>query len=147
MITKINEDLKQAMRDKNSTKLNVLRALKSAISNASIQKGNINSPISDNEIIGIVRKEISKRQDSIESFVTAKRFDLVSKETSEMELLKEYLPIEWSDEELTKAVEDAIIELGATTKKDMGNVIKKVQELAQGRVDNKAISAKVGQLL
>ena len=147
MITTIQEDLKQAMRDKDSTKLNVLRALKTAISNASLQKGNIDSTISDTEILAIIRKEISKRRDSVELFVNAKRFDLSLNETNEIEVLNKYLPKALSLDEVDMIVENAILELGATSKKDMGKVIKRVQELSEGRVDNKTISTTVGLFL
>lgn len=147
MITIIQEDLKQAMRDKDSTKLNVLRALKTAISNASLQKGNIDSTISDTEILAIIRKEISKRQDSIQAFQNAKREDLSSKESLEIEYLNKYLPQALSQDEVDMMVKNSILELGATSKKDMGKVIKRVQELSEGRVDNKTISSTVGLFL
>ena len=95
--TKINEDLKQAMRDKDSTKLNVLRGLKSAFTNASLQKGNVSEELSEVEIVGIIPKHFSQRQDSIKQFVDGQRFDLVAKEEVEIEILKNYLPVELDD--------------------------------------------------
>lgn len=147
MKQKINIEIQQAMRDKDSTKLNVLRALKTAISNASLQKGNIDSTISDTEILAIIRKEISKRQDSIQAFQNAKRVDLASKESVEIEYLNKYLPQALSQDEVDMMVKNIILELGATSKKDMGKVIKRVQELSEGRVDNKTISSTVGLFL
>ena len=147
MITRIQDDLKQAMRDKDSTKLNVLRALKSSITNASLQKGNIDEPVSNSEIIGIVRKEVSKRQDSINSFVSAKRFDLVAKETSEIEILNGYLPIPSSQQELDDIIKNAITELGASSKKDIGKIIKISVERDGGRTSTKEISKRILELL
>ncbi len=147
MINQLQEDLKDAMRQKDKTKLNVLRALKSSITNASLQKGNIDEPISNSEIIGIIKKEISKRQDSVEAFVNAKRHDLILKETEEIEILNKYLPIQWSEEMLRNEIIAVIRDNGASSKKDMGKVIKIVQELADGRADNRMVSKIVGELL
>jgi uncharacterized protein YqeY len=147
MKTKIEEDLKQAMRDKDSTKLNVLRGLKSAFTNASLQKGNVEAELSDVEIVNIVRKQFSQRQDSIKQFVEGQRFDLVAKEEVEMEILKSYLPEELSDLQLETYIVDSISELNATSKKDMGNVINRVVYIVNGRADNKRISKMVGEKL
>jgi uncharacterized protein YqeY len=147
MINTIQSDLVQAMRDKNTNVLNVLRALKTAITNTALTKGNIDAEVAPAEIIGLVRKEISKRNDSIEAFKQANRGELIDKERLEIEILQRYLPIEWSGEELEKAIQDSIKELGATTKKDMGRVIKHVMDKANGKADNKRISSIVGSHL
>jgi uncharacterized protein YqeY len=147
MKTKIEEDLKQAMRDKDSTKLNVLRGLKSAFTNASLQKGNVDAELSDIEIVNIIRKQFSQRQDSIKQFVDGQRFDLVAKEEVEMEILKEYLPTELSDGDLEGIVWLAVQEYETPTKKDMGAIIKKVMEVVNGRADNKRISKLVMEKL
>ena len=147
MKTKIDEDLKQAMRDKDQTKLNVLRGLKSAFTNASLQKGNVNDELSEAEIIQIIRKQFSQRQDSINQFITGQRFDLVAKEEVELEILKEYLPKEIDDGDLNGIIWLAIQEYENPTKKDMGNIIKKVIEVVNGRADNKRISKLVGEKL
>ena len=147
MKAKIEEDLKQAMRDKDSTKLNVLRGLKSAFTNASLQKGNVDAELSDIEIVNIIRKQFSQRQDSIKQFVEGQRFDLVAKEEVEMEILKEYLPTELSDGDLEGIVWLAVQEYETPTKKDMGAIIKKVMEVVNGRADNKRISKLVMEKL
>ena len=147
MITKINEDLKQAMRDKDTTKLNVLRALKSSITNASLLKGNVNEALSDIELIGIVRKEVSKRQDSINSFVSSMRDDLILKENNEIQVLNDFLPEEMDDEDLNTIVDVTISMFDNPTKKDMGKIIKSVMERVDGRVDGKRISKMVGEKL
>lgn len=147
MITKINDELKQAMRDKNTTKLNVLRSLKTAIMNASLQKGNVNEPLSELEIITIVRKQLSQRQDSITQFITANRVDLIATEEAESKVLEEFLPVELTEFELEALVENYIIVNDATSKKDMGKVIKDVVLASNGRADNKRISKMVGDKL
>jgi uncharacterized protein YqeY len=147
MINCIQNDLKDAMRAKATTTLNVLRALKSAITNGSLQKGNIDEVMTESEIIGLIRKEISKRNDSYKAFMDGNRPELADKEKGEITILQKYLPVEWSDGELKNHVVDAIQEVGATSKKDMGKVIKVVMEKANGKADNKRISAVVGSYL
>lgn len=147
MITKIENDFKDAMRNKDSVKLNVLRQLKTAITNARIAKTGNTQEFSEAEIIQLIRKQISQRQDSIEQFVNGQRFDLVSKEEVEMEILKDYLPVELNDDDLKGIVWLAIQEYENPTKKDMGNIIKKVISVVDGRADNKRISKLVGEQL
>lgn len=147
MIDKINENLKQAMRDKDTTKLNVLRALKSAIANASLAKGNIDEPVNELEILGIVRKSISSREDAMKLYISSMREDLVKVEKDEIDILNEYLPTPLTAEEVENIIVTAIADVGATTKKDMGKAIKRAVELANGCVDNKTISQRIGQLL
>jgi uncharacterized protein YqeY len=147
MKTIIQDDLKDAMRTKDAVALNVLRSLKTSITNASLQKGNIDEEVSEVEIIGIIRKEISKRNDSIQAFISGNRPELADKEKVEISFLQKYLPTEWSDQELRDHVSEAIANLNATSKKDMGGVIKCVVEKANGKADNKRISSIVGSLL
>lgn len=147
MINTIQNDLVQAMRDKNTNVLNVLRALKTSISNTALTKGNIDAKVTESEIIGLIRKEISKRNDSIEAFKQANRGELIDKEKLEIMILQRYLPIEWSEKELNDEVAYAIADIGATSKKDMGKVIKAVMDKANGKADNKRISTIVGSLL
>jgi hypothetical protein len=138
MKTKIQEDLVVAMRAKDTTKLNVLRSIKTAITNA--EKANKDNPLADLELVNVVRKLVNQRNDSIDQFVNAKRFDLADNERLEKQILEKYLPQSLTEDELNTLVNTTIEELQATTKKDMGKVIKAVQEKAQGRADNKAIS-------
>jgi uncharacterized protein YqeY len=145
--TKINEDLKQAMIEKNEDKKNILRQLKTSFQNAALNRGNVNVELDDTEVINIIRKAIAQRRDSITSFAIGGREDLVNKENDEIKLLEVYLPEELSSEELGNIVNASISEVGATTKKDMGKVIKLVVERVSGRVDNKTISMKVGEKL
>jgi uncharacterized protein YqeY len=147
MKEKLDNDFKRAMLDKDQTKLNVLRGLKTAITNASIQKGNTNTALDESEMIQIVRKQINQRVDSIQQFVDGKRLDLVAKEEVELEILKEYLPEEINDTTLETIVVGAILDLNATSKKDMGRVIKEVVSIVNGQADNKRISKLVMEKL
>jgi uncharacterized protein YqeY len=147
MLNRINEDLKAALRAKDTVKLDVLRSLKTAISNAALRTGNVNNVLPPNEVLGIIRKQISQREDSVAQFVKGNRLDLSLKEEAEIKVLKEYLPAALSPEEVTAIVKQAITETGATSKKDMGKAIKRAVELAQGSIDNKTLSTEIGKLL
>jgi uncharacterized protein YqeY len=144
---KINEDIKIAMKNSDSGRLAVLRQLKNAFTNAAIIKGNVNNPLDDVEALGIVRKQVAQREDSFDAYDKANRADLAIREYNEMAILKEYLPAALTNDQVSDMVDSAIAELGATSKRDMGKVIKRVVELANGATDNKTISTLVGQKL
>jgi len=144
---KIAEDMKTAMRERNKVALNTLRALKSAITNATIDKVGASNSLPENEVINIVRKQIKQRQDSIEQFEKAGRSELADNEKEEISILDSYLPAALSDDEIAAAVEAAIAELGAESKKDMGKVMKLLQEKTGGRADGKKLSQAVMQRL
>jgi len=147
MIQKIEEDIRAAMREKEVQTLVALRALKSAITNAALEKGNVNAQVTDNEVVSIVRKQIKQRQDSIAQFDRADRADLVFKERQEVKVLEKYLPAELDEGSLDNLISQAILETQAATKKDMGRAIKRALELAAGRVENQAISKKIAAKL
>lgn len=144
---RITEDMKTAMKAKDTVALTVVRALKSAIKYAAIEKHGADGDLDDAEALVVVRREIKKRQDSISQFETAGRTDLADNEKAEVAVLEKYLPAAMSDADLIKLVEDAIAETGAASKKDMGKVMKLVQERSEGRADNKAISTEVSKRL
>ena len=101
----------------------------------------------DDDVLAAVRKEIKKRQDSIEAFEKGGRPEQATKEKAEMKILEAYLPAAMSEADLEKLVKAVIAELGATDKKAMGAVMKACQTKAAGRADNRALSALVGKLL
>ncbi|NRB75520.1 MAG: GatB/YqeY domain-containing protein [Verrucomicrobiales bacterium] len=139
----ITEDMKTAMREKNTVALNTVRMLKSAIKNAAIEKGGADAELTDTEVMAVVRKEVKKRQDSIEQYEAAGRDELADQEKAEIEVLNGYLPEPLSEEEIASIVEAAIAEVGATSRKEMGQVMKIVQEKTAGRADGKTLSQAV----
>jgi uncharacterized protein YqeY len=143
----IMEDIKVAMKAKDTTSLTVLRALKSALKYAAIEQGGADAELSDTDALAVIRKQIKQRQDSIQSFVDGKRQDLADKEAAEIVVLEKYLPASLGDDEITALVAACIAEIGATSKKEMGAVMKLLQEKAAGRADNKLLSQKVMQSL
>jgi uncharacterized protein YqeY len=143
----IVEDMKTAMKAKDTVALNVVRGLKSAIKYAAIEKFGAEGELDDTDAILVVRKEIKKRQDSVASYESAARQDLADVEKAEIAVLEKYLPAAMSAEDLVKLVEAVIAELGATSKKEMGSVMKVLQERAEGRADNRALSSEVAKRL
>tara|TARA_B100000963_G_scaffold51563_1_gene39723 strand:- start:1547 stop:1999 length:453 start_codon:yes stop_codon:yes gene_type:complete len=140
---KITSDIKDAMRAKDSTKLAVLRSLKTALTNYTIERYGADGELEASEDIGVVRTAIKQRQDSIEKFEAAGRNELAEQEKLEADILEEYLPTAMSEDEISKLIEDTIQEVGASSRKDMGQVMKLLQNKTQGRVDNKTLSSGV----
>ncbi|MGJ8634122.1 MAG: GatB/YqeY domain-containing protein [Luteolibacter sp.] len=141
--TKLSEDIKTAMRAKDSAALNALRALKSALTNAAIEKGGLGTALEENESFAVIRKQIKQRQDSIEQFEKADRPELAVSEKAEIEILSKYLPAALTEDELNAMVDQAISETEASSKADMGKAMKRAQELSEGRADGKLLSQAV----
>src|SRR4029453_15281256 len=144
---RVDSDLKEAMRAKETTKLGVLRMLKSALKYAAIAKSGAEAELNDAEAAQVIRKQVKQRQDSIESFEKAGRAELVEKEKQELSILNEYLPQPRSAEKISKVVRETIAEAGATSRTQMGVVMKALQAKVAGRVDGKALSTEVSRQL
>src|SRR6476619_2546184 len=119
---RVDSDLKEAMRAKNATKLNVLRMLKSALKYAAIAKSDAEAELSDTEAVQVIRKQAKQRQDSIESFEKGGRAELAEKEKAEIAVLNQYLPQAMSVAELQKIVADNISEVGESSRAQMSAV-------------------------
>ena len=144
---RVDLDLKEAMRAKDATKLNVLRMLKSALKYAVIAKSDAEAELSDAEAVQVIRKQAKQRQDSIESFEKGGRAELADKEKQELAILNTYLPQGMSPDELAEVVRETIAELGATSKAQMSAVMKALQAKAGGRADGKTLSSEVARQL
>ena len=136
-------DLKDAMKARDTVALTTLRALKTALTNAAIESGNKDNVVSDADALTLVRKQIKQRNDSIEQFESAGRAELADNEKAEIVVLEKSLPAALSAEEVSAIVADAISETGASSRADMGKVMKVVQEKVAGRADGKALSQEV----
>ena len=143
----IDQDLKEAMKAKQPERLAVIRMLKAALKNASIEKGGMDFVLDDASALAVVRKELKKRQDSVEGFEKGNRPDLAAKEKAEAEILAAYLPKALSPEEIAALVVAVIAETGATSKAQMGAVMKAATERAAGRADGKTLSTAVAAQL
>jgi len=140
---RVDSDLKEAMRAKDMRKLGVLRMLKSALKYAVIAKSGAEAELSDAEAAQVVRRQVKQRQDSIESFEKGGRAELAAKEKEELSILNAYLPQAMSSDELAKIVRETIAETGATSKAQMGGVMKALQAKVAGRADGKTLSQEV----
>jgi uncharacterized protein len=139
----VMEDLKAAMKAKDTVALTTLRALKTALTNTAIESGHKDNVVTDADALAIVRKQIKQRHDSIEQFEAANRPELAETEKAEIVVLEKYLPAAMSAEEISAIVADAVAETGATTRADMGKVMGIVQAKIAGRADGKTISQEV----
>jgi len=144
---RIDEDLKDAMRAKDAPRLSVLRLLKAALKNAAIEKVGAEGELNDADAVVVIRKQVKQRQDSIESFEKGDRADLAEKEKDEIAVLNNYLPQSISAEELQRIVAETIAEVGATSRAQMGGVMKALQSKVAGRADGKTLSTEVQRQL
>ena len=145
LIQKLAADLKTAMLTKDVVRTATLRMLKSAIEYHKIEKKQ--EVLTDADVTAVIKKQIKQRQDSIAGFEKGGRADLVTQEQAELAVLKAYLPDELSPAEVEAIVVAAIAEVGATTKAEMGKVMKVVQAKTAGRADNRLVSQLVGARL
>jgi uncharacterized protein YqeY len=135
---KITADIKAAMIAKESLKLGALRMLQAAIKNREIDMRP--EPITSDEVLGVVKKLVKQRKESIDQFQQAGRQDLVDQETAELKVLEVYLPAQMSREQIEALVTEVIAALSAKTIKDMGPVMKEVIAKSGGSADNKIVS-------
>lgn len=141
MEDKIRQDLKAAMISKDEVRVGTLRLIISELTYAKVAKKV--EVLSDEDVTAVIQKAVKQRKESIESFKNGGREDLASKEQAELDILQTYLPEQISDEELTKIVEEAITNTGASSMADMGKVIG----IVMGKVGPKAEGARVSGLV
>ena len=120
--------------------MSVLRMLLAAVKNKEVEKIR---PLTDDEFYSIVKTSIKQHNDSIESFKKGQRLELAEKEEKELEILKEFQPSQLTEDEILKAIEEAVSTVDAKSQKDMGKVIKHLMEKFPGRIDGKVLSAMV----
>ena len=142
----LTEDMKQAMKDKESGKLrlSVIRMARANIKNIEIDE---KRELNDDDVLAVLMKEVKMRQDSLEEFTKAGREELVEQAKQEIAILRKYLPEQLSDEELKALVEEAVAETGAAGPKDMGKVMAALMPKTRGRADGKRINTMVRELL
>ncbi|SKA71072.1 GatB/YqeY domain-containing protein [Desulfobaculum bizertense] len=140
LLKKIGSDYIAAYKAKDKDRVSVLRMLKSELKNKQVETGN--EP-SDAEVLDLITKQVKQRKESIEQYSNAGREELAEQEAAEMALLKEYLPEALTQEELEKAIDDTIAELGAEGMKDMGRVMGQITAAYKGRIDGKVASSLV----
>ena len=134
---KLQEDLKSSMKNKDAIKKSVITLIRSSIKQYEVDN---RVELGDDEIVDLIAKQLKQTRDSREEFKKAGREDLVSKAEAEIEVLKEYLPQQLSEEELNEIVISTISELGATSMKDMKTVMSSIMSKVKGRADGKLIN-------
>jgi uncharacterized protein len=138
---KIQNDIAAAMRSKDTLRLNVLRMMKAAVKNKEIEKM---KPLEEPEVLTVFNTLVKQRKDSVDQFRKGAREELAQKEETEITIIEEYLPAVASDDDVRRAIEDAIQETAATSMKDMG----KVMTATKSRLVGKTIDgARVSQLV
>jgi uncharacterized protein YqeY len=137
---RITEDMKAAMRAKDSERLGTIRMITAAIKQREVDE---RITLDDSQVLAVLEKMIKMRKESIAQFATGGRDDLVARETKEVELLQGYMPAQLSAAELDAIIAAAIADSGATSIKEMGKAMALVKQKAQGRADMAAVSAKL----
>ena len=140
----VRADLTESMKARTAERTSTLRMLQAAIKNEQI---NVGHELSDKEAMGVIRKSIKQRQDSVEQYTKGNRPELAAKEQAEIEILKSYMPPELSDSELESGLREIIASSGAQSKKDMGKVMKEATVRYKGRADGRKIQEIVSRLL
>ena len=144
LLKKVLDDVKTAMKAREKEKLVSLRSFHSEIKNVGINNG---VDITDQIVIEVAQKFIKQRRDAAEQFEKGGREDLVAQEKAQIEWISPYLPKQMSLEEVTSLAKSAVEESGATSKKDMGKVMKILMPKVKGKADGKMVSSAVNQLL
>lgn len=144
---KLQEQLKQSMLAKDTEKTSVLRLLLSAINYYETNKGGAGYVATDEDVMSVITAQVKQRKDSIEQYTNAGRTDLADKEKAELDILSAYLPEQMSEEEVSKLVEEAIAQTGATTIADIGKVMGALMPKVKGHADGGLVSNLVKQKL
>ena len=138
------DELKDALRSGDKTRLSTVRLVLSAIQYAEIEKG---GPLDDSDILGIISKEARRRQESIDAFKQGNRADLVAQESAELAILRKYLPQQISREEIIVAARQVIAEVGAQGPQDKSKVMPRIIAQLKGKAEGKDINTVVTELL
>jgi len=137
---KLQDGLKEALKQKDTIRLSLYRMLLASIKNKEVEKIR---PLTEDEFVAVVKTSVKQHVESIESFKKGNRLDLADKEEKELAILKEFMPSQLSEEEIIQEIEDAIVSLQVQSQKEMGKVIKFILEKFPGRIDGKVLSGMV----
>ncbi len=141
---KLMDDMKAAMKAHDMKAVNAVRSVIAKVKDLTVNAG---KEITDDAVVSVVAKGVKQREESIAQFESAGRADLAEGEKAELEFLRRYLPAQLSEDEVAATVKAVIAELGASSKKDMGRVMKEVMARVKGQADGKLVSRLVGAAL
>ncbi len=134
----IDGQIMDAMKKSEAARLSVMRLLKSAVKYYQVEKKL--AEVNDNDFLAVVRKQIKQRQDSVEAYKQGGRDELAAREQEELKILEEFLPPSMSESDLEQLIKETIQQLGVSSRKEMGRVMKAVNEKIAGRADGKTVS-------
>ncbi|KRF60723.1 MULTISPECIES: GatB/YqeY domain-containing protein [Peribacillus] len=144
LLERLNNDMKQAMKNKEKDKLSVIRMLKASIQNEALK---LRQDLTDDEELTVLSRELKQRKDSLQEFENAGRSDLVDKVRTELVYVEAYMPEQLSEEEISKIVKQTIEEVNATSKADMGRVMGALMPKVKGKADGSLVNNLVQQHL
>ena len=144
MKEKILNDLKNAMKNQNRDLLSVVRMVKGAIQMEEIK---VKHELNDDEVIGIISREIKTRKESIKEFEKGGRTDLIEKTSKEVDILSKYMPKQMSEEEIDSVIDDVFAKVNPEKPSDMGKVMGAITPLVKGKADMSLVSAKIKEKL
>jgi uncharacterized protein YqeY len=144
LLERLNQDMKNAMKNKEKDRLSVIRMVKSSLQN---EKYKLGRELTDDDSLTVLNRELKQRKDSLHEFEQANREDLASKLRDEIVVLEDYMPEQLSEEEVTQIVQETIAEVGASTKGDMGKVMGAIMPKVKGKADGGLVNRLVQQHL
>ncbi len=144
LLERLNDDMKQAMRNKEKDKLTVIRMIKASIQNEAIKLG---AELTEEQELTILSREVKQRKDSLHEFEKAGREDLVEKVRTELQFVELYMPKQLTEEEVSNIVLETIAETGANSKADMGKVMAAIMPKVKGKADGAIVNKLVQQHL
>ncbi|MEY8191175.1 GatB/YqeY domain-containing protein [Peribacillus simplex] len=144
LLERLNNDMKQAMKNKEKDKLSVIRMLKASIQNEAMKQ---RQDLTDDEELTVLSRELKQRKDSLQEFENAGRSDLVDKVRTELVYVEAYMPEQLSEEDISKIVKQTILEVKATSKADMGRVMGALMPKVKGKADGSLVNKLVQQHL
>jgi uncharacterized protein YqeY len=144
MKSRLEDDLRQAMRDRDTLRRDVIRYMRSEIRNQEIR---VQDDLDDQGVVQVLSRQAQQRRDSIEAFSEANRNDLVEKEQAELAIIMEYLPQQMTRDEITTLVRQVVNEVGAEGPGDMGKVMSRIMPQVRGRAEGREVNAIVMEIL
>ena len=144
MFDKLMDDLKTSMKAHDMVAVNAIRGIIAKVKDLTVNAG---KEMTDDAVLQVLAKGVKQREESIAQFMQAGRAELAENEKKEMDLLRQYLPKQLSEEEVAAVVKEVVAAIGAVTKKDMGRIMKDVMARVKGQADGKLVSKLVGAAL
>ncbi|KGP90493.1 hypothetical protein N780_04950 [Pontibacillus chungwhensis BH030062] len=137
LLERLNQDMKEALRNKEKERLSVIRMVKSSLQNEALKLGK--DELTEEEELTVLSREIKQRKDSLQEYKSAGRDDLAQKDERDIEIIQSYMPQQLSEDELDAIVQETIAEVGASSKQDMGKVMSAIMPKVKGKADGSLV--------